>query len=41
MGKTQYPQKFRDEWLVHSSFKDWLIKIEDDTSIVLMSILQD
>jgi len=30
MGKTQYPQKFRDEWLVESIFKDWLLKIEDN-----------
>lgn len=30
MGKTQYTQKFRDEWLVDALFKDWLVKIELD-----------
>lgn len=32
MGKTQYPQKFRDEWLMESSFKSWLLKIENNTT---------
>eukprot|EP00102_Acyrthosiphon_pisum_P022258 XP_016659468.1 PREDICTED: uncharacterized protein LOC107883625 [Acyrthosiphon pisum] len=31
MGKVQYPQKFKDDWLHDSHFKDWLVK-NDDTS---------
>ncbi len=31
MGKVQYPQKFKDDWLKDSIFKDWLVK-NDDTS---------
>ncbi|XP_015377124.1 PREDICTED: uncharacterized protein LOC107171397 [Diuraphis noxia] len=30
MGKTQYTQKFREEWLTDPLFKDWLMKIELD-----------
>ncbi|CAI6357819.1 unnamed protein product [Macrosiphum euphorbiae] len=30
MGKTQYTQKFREEWLTDALFKDWLVKIELD-----------
>lgn len=28
MGKAQYAQKFREEWLNDKLFKDWLVKIE-------------
>jgi len=31
MRKVQYPQKFKDDWLHDSLFKDWLVK-NDDTS---------
>lgn len=32
MGKTQYSQKFRDDWLNEKCFKDWLLKLETDFS---------
>lgn len=32
MGKVQYLQKFRDEWLNDKMFKDWLLKLESDSS---------
>lgn len=32
MGKPQYSQKFREEWLTDKLFKDWLLKIENDSS---------
>jgi len=32
MGKPQYLQKFREEWLTEKLFKDWLLKIENDSS---------
>jgi hypothetical protein len=32
MGKTQYPQKFREEWLIDSSFKSWLLKIDNNNT---------
>lgn len=32
MGKTQYAQKFRDEWLTNPSFKVWLLKIDNNNS---------
>jgi hypothetical protein len=30
MGKPQYTQKFRNDWLNNKQFKDWLIEVEDD-----------
>ncbi|XP_022167837.1 uncharacterized protein LOC111031991, partial [Myzus persicae] len=30
MGKPQYTQKFRKEWLQNTLFKDWLVAVEGD-----------
>jgi len=32
MDKLQYPQKFRNERLLESSFKSWLLKIENNNT---------
>lgn len=32
MGKPQYTQKFRKEWLNNKLFKDWIIEIEGDVT---------
>jgi len=31
MGKVQCPQKFEDDWLQDSLFKDWLVKNNDSS----------
>lgn len=30
MGKPQYTQKFRKEWLLNTLFTDWLVAVEGD-----------